>query len=124
MENPRPLLHLLRSVGNGVVLRRLIDRFGDAGAAWAAGPGAWREAGLSPAREAIAGSPDPRDLAADLRWLEAPTHHLLSWNHPDYPALLREAPHPPAALFVAGDPLLLWHPQIAIVGTRIVACLP
>lgn len=118
MENPRSLLHLLRAVGNGVVLRRLLERFGDADAAVNAGRTAWREAGLTPAREASTGTPDPRDLVADLRWLEAPDHHLLAWGHPDYPALLREAPHPPAALFVAGDPMLLWHPQIAIVGTR------
>lgn len=43
---------------------------------------------------------------------------LLPRHHPDYPALLRRAPGPPAALHVAGDPLLLWHPAVAIVGSR------
>lgn len=118
MENPRPFLHLLRAVGNGAILRRLLEHHGDAAAALAAGPTAWREAGLTPAREHRLGRPDPRRIDGDLRWLEARGHHLLPWGHPDYPALLREAPHPPAALFVAGDPLLLWHPQIAVVGTR------
>jgi DNA processing protein len=43
---------------------------------------------------------------------------LLAKSDPDYPALLRRAPHPPAALHVAGDPMLLWHPAVAIVGSR------
>ena len=62
--------------------------------------------------------PDPARLEADLAWLSAPGRHLLGWQDPDYPALLRRAPNPPALLFVAGDPGLLWHPQIAIVGSR------
>ncbi|MCB1576726.1 MAG: DNA-processing protein DprA, partial [Xanthomonadales bacterium] len=37
---------------------------------------------------------------------------------PDYPSLLREIPGAPAALFVDGDPTLLWMPQVAIVGSR------
>src|SRR3546814_11800892 len=37
---------------------------------------------------------------------------------PDYPALLRRIPRPPLALFVAGDPGLLWHPSVAMVGSR------
>jgi DNA processing protein len=32
--------------------------------------------------------------------------------------LLRSGAHPPAALFVVGDPSLLWHPQVAVVGSR------
>ncbi len=43
---------------------------------------------------------------------------LLPRHHPDYPALLRRAPGPPDVLHVAGDPLLLWHPAVAIVGSR------
>lgn len=43
---------------------------------------------------------------------------LLPRGHPDFPALLARAPDPPAALHVAGDPLLLWHPSVAIVGSR------
>jgi DNA processing protein len=31
---------------------------------------------------------------------------------------LRELAQAPAALFVAGDPSLLWHPQVAVVGSR------
>ena len=43
---------------------------------------------------------------------------LLARHEPDYPALLLRAPAPPDALYVAGDPMLLWHPAVAIVGSR------
>ena len=62
--------------------------------------------------------PDPAALAADLAWRSAPGHRLLGWQDPDYPALLRRSPNPPPLLFVAGDAGLLWHPQVAIVGSR------
>lgn len=42
----------------------------------------------------------------------------LPLHDPDYPDLLRRTPDPPRTLHVAGDPALLWHPGIAIVGSR------
>lgn len=59
--------------------------------------------------------------AADARtreWLRHPRHHLLGLHDPDYPALLRRIASPPRALFIAGDPELLWHPAVAVVGSR------
>jgi len=32
--------------------------------------------------------------------------------------LLRRIPAPPAALFVQGDPSILWQPQVAVIGSR------
>jgi DNA protecting protein DprA len=32
--------------------------------------------------------------------------------------LLRQAPSPPLALFVDGEPALAWHPAVAVVGSR------
>lgn len=63
-------------------------------------------------------APDRARIAADLDWLERENHHLLTFDADDYPALLRETPGAPAALFVAGDATLLWHAQVAIVGSR------
>lgn len=60
---------------------------------------------------------EPR-LAADLDWLREPGHHLLTCDDADFPALLARVPQPPAAVFVSGNADLLWHPQIAIVGSR------
>lgn len=112
-------LRLIRAPGLGVqALHGLLDRFGrasaivervvrDASAALA--PAAARDWLIRP---------DQAALDADRRWLSESGHHLLTWMDDDYPALLREAPRPPAALFVRGDPTVLWRPQIAIVGSR------
>ena len=45
-------------------------------------------------------------------------HEHLTIDHPDYPALLRRLPDAPALLYVRGDVACLWHPSIAIVGSR------
>jgi len=42
----------------------------------------------------------------------------LDLHDPDYPALLKRTPDPPRTLHVAGDTALLWHPGVAIVGSR------
>ena len=44
--------------------------------------------------------------------------HLLTWDSERYPALLRDTPSPPAALFCDGDPDVLWQPQLAVIGSR------
>lgn len=111
------LARLVLAGGPVLCRRRLLDRHGPPAAALAAGPGAWRAAGLDAAQvAALRGRDDalPRTLA----WLEAPGHHLLGWHDPDYPALLRQVASPPLALFVDGDPTLLWRPAVAVVGSR------
>jgi DNA processing protein len=61
---------------------------------------------------------DERQLDADRAWLDASGHHLLPFDDPRYPALLGDTPAPPAALWVAGDPNVLWQPQVAVIGSR------
>ncbi len=52
-------------------------------------------------------------------WLAAsPAHHLLTPDDADYPELLRRIPDPPMTLYVQGDPAWLWHPQVAVIGSR------
>jgi len=53
-----------------------------------------------------------------LEWLSHPGHHLIGRDDPRYPALLRLAPSAPLALFVDGNPDLLWRPAVAVVGSR------
>ncbi|KAF1697152.1 DNA-processing protein DprA [Pseudoxanthomonas koreensis] len=57
-------------------------------------------------------------IAAVLAWLEHPRHHLVGCDDPRSPPLLRQMPSPPLALFVDGDPDLLWRPAVAVVGSR------
>ncbi|WP_231120360.1 DNA-processing protein DprA [Cognatilysobacter tabacisoli] len=118
MSETRALLRWL-AVGGAVAPRRtVLDRWGSAAAALDAGPTAWRAAGLDARQiEALGGPTTPAERHAHA-WLGQPGHALLpSWDA-DYPPSLRGAPQPPLALFVAGDPTLLWRPAVAVVGTR------
>ena len=81
-----------------------------------AGPAAWRALGIDPANDAhLLRPPAPE---AERAWLADPRHHLVVWASADYPPLLARAPDPPAALWVDGDPTVLWLPQLAVVGSR------
>lgn len=61
-----------------------------------------------------------RDAEDDLRWLEKPDRHLITWDDDDYPALLRETYDPPPVLFGWGNRSVLSTQSIrlAIVGSR------
>ncbi len=112
-------LILLRTPGLGpAALRKLVTDRGNA--AQALQHLRSGKAGLDPGEETRRwlDAPDDSLIESDLAWLSEPHHHLLGWDDPDYPSLLREIPGAPAALFVAGDANLLWMPQVAIVGSR------
>lgn len=113
------LLKLHAAGGRAAPRRKLLDAFLAPTAALAAGRRAWREAGLDDAQmQALA--QDRNDALAPARaWLAQSGHHLLGWHDPAYPPLLREISSPPLALFVDGDPASLWHPSIAVVGSRV-----
>lgn len=116
--NHDALLRLIAAGGSSAARRGLLEAHPTPSAALEAGARAWRAAGLDDAQvRALAGDPGA-DLAHAQAWLAEPGHHLLGWSDPDYPALLRRIGNPPLALFVAGDPALLWHPAVAVVGSR------
>ncbi|PJJ95856.1 DNA-protecting protein DprA [Lysobacteraceae bacterium NML91-0213] len=117
-DDPGALLRLLLAGGAAAPRRRLLDRHRTAAAALAAGPDAWQAAGLDPHQcEALRGAGGAGITAAEA-WLARPGHHLIGCTDPDYPPLLRDAPGAPLGLFIAGDPSLLWHPMVAVVGSR------
>ncbi|SEL55725.1 DNA protecting protein DprA [Pseudoxanthomonas sp. GM95] len=120
MDDETDALLLLILAGGATAPRRLLlDTHGSARAALAAGASAWRAAGLDDKRCARLQSPSAAAFARCETWLDGPAHHLLHWQHPDYPALLRQIPSPPLALFVEGDADLLWHAGVAVVGSRV-----
>ena len=61
---------------------------------------------------------DAADIAAAYRWLDSPSHHLVTYADPRYPENLRNIACPPPALFVKGDPACLAARQVAVVGSR------
>lgn len=119
MPEPHPaLLQLILAGGATGPRRALLDMHDCPARALAAGPSAWRAAGLSAAQIQAYLQPEPAQLQLALAWLQAPRHHLVGWQDPDYPALLRQAGSPPLGVFVDGDPSRLWHPGVAMVGSR------
>ena len=119
MEDDDALLVLARCGAGAAPLRALLGAAESPARALAGGETVWQAAGLDLASCAALHRPDPRQLDSDRAWLQSsPRHHLLAWTSPDYPDLLRAAPSPPALLFVVGDADLLWHPQVAVVGSR------
>jgi len=54
----------------------------------------------------------------DLKWQQQTSHHLLSFNEPNYPQLLKQQHNHPMILYVMGNPQLLHDIQIAMVGSR------
>jgi DNA processing protein len=114
------LLRLVLAGGPVAPRRRLLDTHRTAAAALAAGRRNWRSHGLDEAQAAALLSPDDAALARCRAWFAAsPRHRLLGWLDPDYPPLLRRIASPPLALFVAGEPAALWHPAVAVVGSRL-----
>ncbi|THD08184.1 DNA-processing protein DprA [Rhodanobacter lindaniclasticus] len=114
----RAWLTALRTPGLGPGgLRQWLDRSG--GDIHAALAQLHRDgATFDPAARAWLARPDEARLAQDLAWLAEPGHRLLRCTDADFPPQLEHIPQPPAVLFVAGDPSLLLHPQVAIVGAR------
>lgn len=119
MDEIEATLIWLRAPGTGAVrLRRVLARFGSFRAALEAGPRAWLDCGIVDASSSWLRAPDRARLRADLAWLNVDAHHFLRFDHPDFPPLLQPLDDAPVALFVVGDPIQLWHAQIAIVGSR------
>jgi DNA processing protein len=112
-------LALIRAPGLGAVqAARLVQQFGEPRALFEASTATWKAAGIPFALHAGLRAPDWDGVAQDLRWLAGERRHLVTWNDPRYPAVLREIVQAPVALFCQGDPALLARAQLAIVGAR------
>ncbi len=76
------------------------------------------QAGLSDKTIHALRQPDQQRLNQIREWLSRPDNHLITLTDDDFPPRLKEIPSSPAWLFVTGDPSVLWHPQLAIIGSR------
>jgi DNA processing protein len=73
---------------------------------------------LHPETRAWLRDPDRAAAEQDLGWMQKHAVRLVTLIGTDYPALLKQIPDPPAALFARGDVSLLNAPQLAMVGSR------
>ncbi|MFT3667032.1 MAG: DNA-processing protein DprA [Pseudoxanthomonas sp.] len=112
------LARLVLAGGPVLPRRRLLEAHDGPSAALATGPAMWRDAGLTPVQVHALQADEDDGLARTRKWLQTSGHHLIGWHDADYPAPLRRSASPPLALFVEGDPGLLWRPAVAIVGSR------
>ncbi|WP_445396075.1 DNA-processing protein DprA [Zobellella sp. An-6] len=111
-----PWLALRHTAGIGPVgAVRLYDKLGPA---WFDSP-ALAGSGLNEEQRRQLLSPQWSVLERLLAWQGAgPGRHILSWDHPDYPAQLKSATGAPILLFVEGELAALRQEQLAVVGTR------
>ncbi len=79
-----------------------------------------REAkGISPEQNEALHTINMKLIETDLEWLQQQSHHhIVTFDDPAYPTLLREIYDPPILLFIRGNKNLLSNKQIAIVGAR------
>lgn len=119
MKDLREWLALLRLPATGRASRlALLEHFGGPAPLFAASAADLRHAGLAgEALDAVL-APDWAAVDADQEWLHTSGASLLTCTSSDWPPLLADMPDAPAALFVRGEPALLRHPQLAMVGSR------
>ncbi|MEO8163818.1 MAG: DNA-processing protein DprA, partial [Betaproteobacteria bacterium] len=67
---------------------------------------------------AIVRGPDPQLFENTLRWLDASANHVVTFADETYPRLLLQITDPPPLLYVKGNPNLLNHASLAVVGSR------
>lgn len=100
-------------------LRSLLDYYGDIEAAWSANPGELRAIGLDKRSvENLVKVRESVNLELELNRLEKLKVSVLSWDSPDYPALLKTIPDPPVVLYIRGSLMPQDEWAVAVVGTR------
>jgi DNA processing protein len=98
--------------------QKLLCEFSSPATVFEAGAEQLRAIGLPPESIEYLLNPDWGAVDRDLDWLARTGNSILTCRDPDYPALLKAIPSPPALLFIHGDPDYLTQPQLAIVGSR------
>lgn len=98
--------------------RSLLAAFGLPQHIFAAGSGSLADVVGGKLADALLAPPVRDRIDPALAWAAEPGSHVLTLADEAYPRSLLEIPDPPVLLFVKGDPGLLQHPGLAIVGAR------
>ncbi|KPJ93859.1 MAG: hypothetical protein AMJ53_06420 [Gammaproteobacteria bacterium SG8_11] len=112
-------LALLRAPGIGCsTFASLLEQFSSPEEVLSAAQGSFLRNIVSDKTLSFLRNPDWDSVDNDLRWLSQDNNGVLTLHDPRYPKLLREIHDPPPLLFYRGEPQLLNHPQLAVVGSR------
>jgi len=112
-------LALLNAPGLGPIkFFKLLDNFPRLPELFEAPKHQLNQMGLDPLLVRAIKNPNWSPVEKALRWAENDNNHLLSWQDPAYPRLLKEIPAPPPLLYVHGQVSSLATPQLAMVGSR------
>ncbi|CZJ87897.1 DNA-processing protein DprA [Legionella pneumophila] len=120
MNNLQPLLALnrMKKIGPRTVLK-LQKRWPDLNLMFQLSSVDLEEAGLPSWLAQTIKNFDPDFIKTDLDWLSSSeNHHILTWDSPYYPALLKEIADPPFVLYAKGELSAMTQPNLAIVGSR------
>jgi len=108
-------LRLIRSENVGpVTYFQLLKRYGTAARALDALPELARRGGRDKALRIAASQEAERELDAARRIGAQP----IFWDQDNYPAALKRIDNPPPILFLRGNPAVLGHRAVAVVGAR------
>jgi DNA processing protein len=108
-------LRLIRSENVGpITYFQLLKRYGTAGRALDALPDLARRGGRDKALRIATAAEAGRELDEARRIGAQP----ICWDQPAYPAALKRIDNPPPILFLRGNPAVLGHRAVAVVGAR------
>ncbi len=102
-----------------VRLKLLLDQFGNIRDAWNASAIDLARSGInSSCIESLLAARNNLDLDKLLEQLERQSIHVICWDDPGYPVILREIEAPPPVLYMKGEFSQQDEISIAVVGTR------
>ncbi len=78
----------------------------------------WKQWGFSEKTISFLKGDIESSIKSDINWVQQHNCHILRFIDKQYPVLLKEIVDPPLVLYVQGEPSILNHPQIAVVGSR------
>ncbi len=103
---------------NLAIVSTALDLLGGIQGLLTASSDAQTRAGIPATTRAFLQGSGANPTPSEMSWLEEPQHHLVAFTDPRYPALLRNLPQAPIALYVDGSIEVLSEPGLAIVGSR------
>ncbi len=96
----------------------VLENFADMSEVFTASASVLKQCGFSEADVSAIKKPDWALVDKHMAWLAEENNHIVLFEDPEYPSLLKEIACPPPLLFVKGDSLCLGDVPMAMAGRR------